>query len=261
MRIAARGGAEALVTGGAVAELQQAIAELQPHIGVVGPAHQALPEISGRRRIVADRLMRLGQAEQGLGGARGIGQRAAERSLGLRIAFAPEQHVAKLDRELRHQRRDVETAIERLDRLVIAIEERQQAAELVERLSMRRPPLDRALEPRQRVLDPAGLAQHDAEHGFDLRIVVAARRRLERRDGVGNPVLHQQRIGQNLQRHDVAPIGFEDIGGDSLGVGRMPAVESNHGPLQRFIAAARTAMGDRMFKLARHRAPHVTDRS
>src|SRR6202035_1442003 len=53
LRIAARGGAEALVTGGAIAELQQAIAELQPHIGVVGPARQALPEIFGRRRIVA----------------------------------------------------------------------------------------------------------------------------------------------------------------------------------------------------------------
>jgi hypothetical protein len=168
---------------------------------------------------------------------------------------------SKLDRELWHQRRDVETAIERLNRLIIAIEERQQRAELVERLSMRRPPLDRALEPRQRILDPAALAQHDAEHHFDLRIVIAARRHFERRNGVGNPVLQQQRIGQNLQRRDIAPIGFEDVGGDPLGVGRMPAVERNHGPLQRFLAGARTATGNLMSQLARHRAPKIAGRS
>ncbi len=61
------------MTGLAVAELQQTVAELQPHIRVIGPARQALPEISGRRRVVADRLMDFGQAEQSLGRARGIG--------------------------------------------------------------------------------------------------------------------------------------------------------------------------------------------
>src|SRR5580704_18226310 len=114
LRIAARGGAEALVTCGAVAELQQAKAELQPHIGVIGPAHQALPEISGRRRVVADCLVRLGQAEQGFGRARGIIQSASEGRFGLGVMFTPEQYVAELDRKLRQQRRDVETAIERL---------------------------------------------------------------------------------------------------------------------------------------------------
>ncbi len=68
-------------------------------------------------------------------------------------------------------------------------------------------------------------------------------------------------LAKTCSASDVAPIGFEDIGGDPLGIGRMSAIESNHGPLQRFIAAARTAMGDRMSQLARHRAPQAADRS
>jgi len=106
---------------------------------------------------------------------------------------------------------------------------------------MRRLPLDRALEPRQGVVRPAGLAQRDRKQGLDLRVMTSPRDGFERRNSVCDAALHQQGAAQDMQRQKVARTGLEHIADNTFGITRAAAVQSEHGSLQHVVGAARAA--------------------
>ena len=159
--------------------------EIEPGARVVGTAHQVAPKIIGGRldtRRAADAPWPCRTARrENPGKCRAPAQRRPWR---WRNFCARRKTIAELDGQFRHHRRDFETAREHLDRLVMALHGKQQTAELVERRGIRRPPLGRALEPRQCVVRAGRFAQRDGKLRIDLRIVPAARGGFERRDGV-----------------------------------------------------------------------------
>ena len=175
--------------------------------------------------VLARLLMRLGLAEQRLERSRRNLERLGKRRFGAGAISAHQKNVAELDGEIRHQRCDVAAATKNLDRLVVALHRHQQRAELAKSQGIRWLAFGGALEPRQRVVVTADLAQRDGELRIDLRIAPAACGSFERYDRVAETALHQQRAAENLQRADVARVGLQHLAGEPLGVGGPIAIQ------------------------------------
>src|SRR5215472_17844682 len=118
-RAAARSGAKAVIAGLDLSNLQQAVPEIEPARAVVWRHDQTATIKGGRRRRLAERLMRLGKAEQRVGGIGRDLNGASKRRFGLTIRSVAQLHYAELNRELRHHRRDLKTAAQRRSRFIV----------------------------------------------------------------------------------------------------------------------------------------------
>src|SRR4029078_665286 len=120
----------------------------------------------------------------------------------------------KLQRQLPAVRRNVEAAVERLDRFIVPLHDEKQVTELVERRRIRRPALDGTLELEERLVLPAELAQRNRKLGVEDRIVTAARRFSQGADGVLGLPLHQQRSAEDLQGARVTRVVLDPLAGE-----------------------------------------------
>ena len=99
-------------------------------------------------------------------------------------------------------------------------------------------PLDRAPEPRKRVVDPSGLPQRGRQLHVYLGVMPNVRRGFERCDGVRSAALHEHCATENLQRAGIAGIEFEDLGGDAFRLAGALAVQRKRGLLERIADVA-----------------------
>ncbi len=79
----------------------------------------------------------------------------------------------------------------------------------------------------------SGGAQCRTEKGFDGRIIVAARRLLQRRDRLLFAFLRQQRPGQDRHRSNIGPARFQHFGGKLLGLAELSHPQRKGGALEQ----------------------------
>ena len=128
------------------------MSEIEPGPGIVWTVRQITPKIIRGRLVLAELLVRLGHAEQGVVRARQNVERPRKGDLGIGAIPARQFGITELDGQLRHRRRDLQPLSEDVGRLVIAPHQDQQITEFVERRGIRGMPLDRELEAANRIL-------------------------------------------------------------------------------------------------------------
>ena len=212
--------------------------EIEPGAGVVGGQSQTTSKIVDGCCVFADLLMRLADAPQRAGGVGCKFKCFREGGLGAGAVAQRQADITQLNRQFRHCRCHLETATKRLDRLVMALERIQQAAEFVECRRKRWLPPGGPLEPRQRIFVPADLAECQRKLRIDLRIMLAAGCCVEHRNRVGGTALHQQGMTEDAQRLGMAWFGLEDLAGNAFGVLGPLIIEGKYRALERGLAAA-----------------------
>jgi hypothetical protein len=137
------------------------MSEIEPGPGIIWAVRQISPKVINGRLLLAEFLMRLGHAEQGVMRVRGNVERPRKGDLGIGAIPARQLGITELDGQLRQRRRDLQSLSEDVGRLVIAPDQDQQITELIERRGIGGISLDRELEPANRILVAADLTQRD----------------------------------------------------------------------------------------------------
>ena len=211
------------------------MSKIEPEARIVGTAGETTSKMLGGGGMLAALGMRHRHAVERIIQGRRNSQRAGEGHLGAAPVPASQMDMAELDGQLRHHRRDLEAAVEHLDRLVIALQREQQVAQLMEGGRIGRLALGRAPELEHRLVGMAGLTQRDREQGVDFRIVSSAPRLLQRRDRVPGTVLHQERGAENVQRTGMARLPLQEVGRNPLRVVRALAPQGRERRLQHVV--------------------------
>ena len=230
------------------------MAEAEPCRPVVGLGDQVAAKKLDGRCILPGALMGSGHAEQRVGGGSNV-KCAPEGGLGVSAIAALQVSVTELDGEIRHHRRSLDGKAQRFGSLRIAFHGVQKTAELAERRHIGWRPLGGTLEPRQRVLIAADLAQGHRQLGIDLRVMAAARDRFQQRNGILGAALNQQGATEDLQRLRLLRDGLEHVPGDPLGFVGTMVVQSEHRPLQQVVAAAHADRHSGKSRSVRHHQP------
>src|ERR1700704_6707727 len=112
---------------------------------------------------------------------------------------------------------------------------------------MRRPPLGRARNPRQRIFGAPDLPERDRELRLDRGVLSRARGFLERGDRLRRTALQQQGAAEEMQRRRMLRDPSQYVAREALGVLATALVYGGRRPLQRCLClpggSARRAPG------------------
>ena len=213
---AAYGRAQARFPRLAFAQLQQALAELNPRHRIPRAQVQRLLVETDRGGVFAVQGPDLGQRDDSivplwLRGAH-LHEQAARFSavvaFEVKIPQPHLQHGGVLgEREFGFEDRNSFVKVSGGGQLVPKFEKGQDE---------RRSPRRRQAQLIDRLMTPSGGGQRPREQGLDRRVVAPSRRRLQRIDRVGRAASLQERMPQHLRRHDIVRARRQHLAGETL---------------------------------------------